>query len=296
MSILKSQNSFRGFLKEHLCFLVVSFVCYNTMPAVVHAQGTGSPTVFTEALPLSRGEYVPGSQGGFVVPKSMWCPMVLNDWGWESCDGIDKLLVATQEGLDTLLIEKPNSEGYVSFEDWESNEREEVIDDIEAHLRAGAKSQTANTGGDIRFEGWQVYPTLNKARGYMYYASRYNWDGRVTSNITAIVFDRKGYVEFGIVPENSNLSEPQVVAMINGALDSYKPAPQQSYASFVTGDKVAAVGAVGVLAGLVGVKYGKAAATGLMALAMLLLKKLWILVFLPFIWIGKLFNRKRPES
>ena len=45
--------------------------------------------------------------------------------------------------------------------------------------------------------------------------------------------------------------------------------PHAAYTSFESGDKVAAYGGLGILAAVLGVKYGKAAAAGLVAVVLL---------------------------
>ena len=95
----------------------------------------------------------------------------------------------------------------------------------------------------------------------MYYATDIGWDGDLSINVKAVVFDRRGFVTFSLVPIDLNMDESQMLTTINAVLDKYQPKSEEGYSSFVSGDKVAVVGAVGVLATLAGVKYGKGAAT-----------------------------------
>lgn len=74
--------------------------------------------------------------------------------------------------------------------------------------------------------------------------------------------------------------------------DHYKTNASQGYAEFVTGDKVAAVGAVGVLATLVGVKYSKGIAAWLFVVGLAFAKKAWFLILLPLFWLKNLFRKK----
>ena len=46
-----------------------------------------------------------------------------------------------------------------------------------------------------------------------------------------------------------------------------------------------------MLATVLGVKYGKAASAGLLAVVLILLKKAWFIVLLPFVALGGLFKR-----
>ena len=80
--------------------------------------------------------------------------------------------------------------------------------------------------------------------------------------------------------------------MVDRLLASYQPANNESYFDTQAGDKIAAVGAVGVLASLLGVKYGKTAAVGFLALAAILLKKAWFLLLLPFYFLKNMFSKK----
>ena len=92
------------------------------------------------------------------------------------------------------------------------------------------------------------------------------------------MFDRYGYTSFSIIPVDSDTKPADLEAAIGKFLSSYKPAPETSYAEYRSGDRLAAVGAVGALAAVMGVKYGKAATVGLFALAAVLFKKFFILL------------------
>ena len=80
--------------------------------------------------------------------------------------------------------------------------------------------------------------------------------------------------------------------IVAAATAAYVPKLGDSYAEFTSGDRVAGYGAVGVLATMLGVKYGKAATAGLIAAALLFLKKAWFLLLLPLFWLKNLFRRK----
>lgn len=278
-----------------MIFLVVSFLVFSSEPSIVYAQGS-DPYSFTEPLTVSRGRLMPSSQDAIKMPRDEMCDLVMTEWGWAGCDKLDAMVVFFTPKIDTLLIDKPNTSGYVKLEDWDSDEREDVISSIEDHLRASLKAQAERSGQKITFDGWRVYPTLNHAKKYMYYATDIGWNGEPSINVKAVVFDRRGFVAFSIVPVDSTMTEPQMVSIINNVLDKYKPTGQNEYTSFVSGDKVAAVGAVGVLATLAGVKYGKGAATGLFVGLMLLLKKGAFLLLVPLFWIGGWIKRLFKKS
>lgn len=287
----------RAFAKEQVCFLAVSFAVFSTEPAIVHAQaGDIAPLPFTQALNLSRGSVSPGSAEGVYLTLTDACKIAMGDWGWDSCDGLDAMIVQHLPGVDTTLIDKPNSDGFVTYEDWEGGDRDAAIAQIETELASSLKAQGEKTGQDIAFKGWRVYPTLDVANNRMVYATDSTWNGDPVINIKATVFDRRGYVVFSIVPVSDAMTELEIRNMVDATLAAYLPAPDETYTSFVSGDKVAAAGAIGVLATLVGVKYGKAAVGGIIAAALLFLKKGAFLVLLPIAWVVRKLRGKKSDA
>ncbi len=281
-------------LRENTIFLLVSFLVFSSEPAILYAQ-SDNPYAFTEPLTVSRGSLMPSSPNAEKVPHDEMCNIVTTEWGWADCDNVDTMVFFFTPEIDTLMIDKPDTSGYVELDDWETDEREEVISSIEEHLHASLEDQSKRAGMAVTFEGWRVYPTLNADKKYMYYAQDIGWDGEIAINVTAVVFDRRGYVTFSIIPADSDMNETEMVASINHVLDKYHPNAEEDYASFVTGDQVAAVGAVGVLASLVGVKYSKGAIAGIIAALTLLVKKAWFILLVPVLWIfgwaKRLFGR-----
>lgn len=282
-------------LKENLLLVLISLLVANAAPGPALAQGAPlDPAPFAVPLSLSRGELSPVRPGAYSLGPEAMCAVVTGDWGWPSCEGVEAMVAMFTPALDTLVVEEPNSDGHVRFDDWRSADRDDAIREIEGQLVASTVEQARRTGQQIFFEGWRVPPTLDEAKGVLFYAYDLNWDGVTVVNVAAIAFDRQGYVRFLLVPTSSEITETKTVAMIDEVLRHYRPWADQSYAAFVAGDRVAAAGAVGVLAASLGVRYGKGAAAGALAVALLVLKKAWILVLLPFLWVGKLIRgRKR---
>ena len=246
-----------------------------------------------ERISVSRGTINIGSNDAWILSRDEYCGAVIDDWGWSSCEHIDAMVAQNIPQVDTMWIEVPNNEGYVRFDDWDTNERDDAIKSIERQLKASVKAQGDRLGEKITFDGWRVYPTLNKEKGILYYATDLDWAGKKVTNIEAAVFDRYGYVTFNFVPVSNTLGTAEVEALILKSVEAYTPKAEVNYASFVTGDAVAAGGAIGVLAVLTGTKWGKSAAAGAMAIALMFLKKAWFLLLLPFAWLGSLFSRKK---
>ena len=113
----------------------------------------------------------------------------------------------------------------------------------------------------------------------------------------ASFLDRYGYVKFQIIPIVGSVdvdsSDAEFRKLVEEGLSMYKPNIGTSYASYKVGDKVSEYGVLGVLAALAGVKWGKAAATGIFAILLIFAKKLWWVIFIPIIYIFRGIFRKK---
>jgi hypothetical protein len=279
-------------------FLAATMLYLATLTVAAHAQSSDlAPLSFTNPLSLARGSLTSDSVNSFHVSDADACMIAKEDWGWAGCDGMDALTFFLVPGADAILFETPNSDGYVTTEDWQSSDKEEAIASIETELAAGLRAQGEQLGIPIVFDGWLVYPTLDPEKHVLYYATKSTWNGETNINVKASFFDRKGYVAFTIVTISTNPTEAEIRAMVNATIAHYQPQEGQDYASYVAGDAVSATGALGVLAALVGVKFGKAAFGGLLAAAALFLKKGgFLLLALPFAWVKKRFSRSRKAT
>ena len=212
----------KALLKENLVFLIVSFLAFSSTPALVQAQASDyTPVPFTETLTLSRGSVSPPSPNSFYLGRDDYCEITQSEWGWQSCASIDAFLLGGAPGVDTAIIEKPVSDGYVTYDDWNDADRDEEIAAIETELALSMRSQSEATGQDIHFLGWRAYPTLDQQKNYLYYATDIEWDGERLINITATIFDRRGYVTFSIVPLSSELNEAQAITTAAGIKNSW---------------------------------------------------------------------------
>lgn len=289
-----NRNTVRKHLKDHLLFLIIAFLPYYSGVAILNAQTLPEGTsFFTEPLTVSRGKINPSSPNAEVWQKSFWCDIVKKEWGWTNCEGVDAFIVGYDQLVDTMVFETPNSDGLVTFDDWKAENLGDSIAQIESSLKESLKEQSKQVGTNITFKGWRVYPTLNEEKKILYYATDIDWGGSISTNIKASIFDRRGYVTLVLIPNNSDLDGAAIERIVFDVASHYSPSPSEGYTEFVTGDKVAAAGAVGVLATLIGVKYSKGAFAGLMLILAAVLKKAWILLILPFYWLKNLFQRKK---
>lgn len=284
----------RKTFRDNLLFLVIAHVCWLSEPAIINAQNTDyNPINFTAPLDVGRGSISPIGQDAFYFNSTERCSLLVQEWGWDQneCDAVKAITVNMGQDIDTIIISAAVSDGHVGLEDW-TEDVSSKIDIITEEFKKEMRNQAKNLGETIEFVGWRLYPKVNKTNGIMYFAHMINWSGKNTLNITIVLFDRYGYVPMKVVPFEHDLSSDQIKSIVDQAVASYTPNTGSSYFEFVDGDKVASYGALSVFAGLLGVKYGKAVGTGILAVALILLKKAWFVILLPFIWLGKLFNRK----
>lgn len=282
-------------VKDNLIFILVAHACFFAEPLLVHAENANyDPQNFTQPLSVARGTIMPaGSDALYLVPEQR-CDFVVKEFGWakEGCDSIEQLIFFLTPDIDNVMFNKPATDGYVSLDDWEGGNLSEEIASIEASYREQVKAQSERMGQPISFEGWLVFPQVDRTKNILYYANILNWNGNRTINISISKFDRRGYIPIKVVPSDSNVQSGSVENIVAAATAAYVPKAGDSYAEFTSGDPVAGYGAVGVLAAMLGVKYGKAASAGLIAVALLFLKKAWFLLVLPLYWLKNLFRRK----
>jgi hypothetical protein len=259
-----------------------------TGPGVAHAWWEPwNPVPFSEPLALSRGWLEPGQPGSATLGEADACRYVTEEWGWRDCGGIEAFVIDHAPGLEILLVYEPGQRGYVRLDDWHAAGRSDAIFVIESELRETFAEQSLRIEKPIEFVRWRIYPTLNDAKNYLYFATDVLWDRAPHIIIRAAIFDRRGYVVFDIVPADRNIGAAATERLIEASLERYRSTERESYGAFRPGDHVAPLGAVGVLATLVGVPPATTTARDEMP-ATGGLGKAWLaLLVIPLVWIGR---------
>jgi len=254
-----------------------------------------------QAASVSQGVEVAGARiiasDGLLLQGEDACTFssVLN--ADEVCDITAIMFPRDGVGIDSIYYSAPEDIGHVNMDDWTEDVTSQ-IDNIWDSYVEGAKAQSKRIGFDVVPLKWVLYPTLNKAAKVMTYGILLDFGGSEVINLVSVKFTRKGYVVMEIVTDEQILAASSATydSVSVYASDSYSPAAGWRYADFKEGDKVAAIGAVGVLASVIGVKYSKGWLAGLGAMIALFAKKLWVLLLIipAAIWGGikKLVGRK----
>lgn len=220
------------------------------------------------------------ADGAFGLARADACEFsrLLN--GDEICTTSAVIFPPQDVPIHSIYYEPPENIGFVDMEDWTEGASEE-IDLIWESFVEGAKEQSARLGYHVRPVKWLLYPTLDKETQVMNYAMLFDFGGEEVVNVTSVKFKRNGYVVMKIVTDETMLAESgaSFADVAAYASRSYRPDAGLRYADFQDGDEVAAIGAVGVLAAVMGVKYAnKGTLAALAAAALLFLKKFWFLL------------------
>jgi Protein of unknown function (DUF2167) len=279
-------------LRDNIAMVLIAHACLLTGPAIARAEGYEHPINFTQPIRSERGAISPIGDSAVYFGEADTCTIAKTEWGWSSCTNIDAFVGGMGRDIDSILYDRPVSDGYVKLDDFFASGAQDEIKRMGEDLRASMNAQSQRLGKKIEFLGWRLFPKADRDRNVIYYAFNSSWDGAKQVNIKVMVLDRQGYVVMDVIPTNPDLSEVQLKGVVEKAVATYKPNPVSSYQAFQSGDKVAAYGGLGVLATVLGVKYGKPAAVGLSALLVVILKKGAAILVLPFLLLGRLFRRR----
>jgi uncharacterized membrane-anchored protein len=282
--------------KNYLFF--ITLICIALFPALNLSakEEKWNFKKFDQTLSLTRGTVSPTNSSAVYFENDEACRFAKTHWGWldASCGAIDGFLMMTAPNIDTIVIETPNNGGYVKYDDWGSSDKDENIQKIWDELKANYAEQGKRIHKKFELVRWLVYPTLVKEKNYIYYAFLQDLDGIEQPQLVASVLDREGYIKFQVVPRNltSSSSDLEFKRTIETALKIYTPNQSKSYTDYSTGDKVSEYGIFGVLAALAGIKWGKAAAAGILATLLLFAKKFWWIILLPFFYLVRKFFKR----
>lgn len=280
--------------------LLISLLVLTSMTfAAITEDNPYDASAFDNDIQLTSGSVYPNYTEALQLGEEGACKLAKELWGWTdgSCDGIDKILLLTAPTIDTIVVEVPQNIGYVEYDDWYKENKNKDIAEIVKELKLAYKEQGKRKNGEMEWIKWIVYPTLVEEKNYMYYAFLMSDEGVKSAIINAVIYDRNGYIKFQIVTYlTDSSSESEYRETVESALDLYTPNIGQRYADFTQGDDVYKFGIIGSLAALAGVSWkgkGRAAAAGIFGMILIFAKKLWWLIFIPFVVLFKKLFRKK---
>ncbi len=178
--------------------------------------------------------------------------------------------------------------GYVSDEDAENYDYQELLQTMQADISAGNKTRVEQGYEAIELVGWAEKPHYDPVGRKLYWAQELAFDGSDshTLNYNIRALGRQGVLVINFIADMDRLDDvrdasPDILNMV-----SFNPGNR--YSDFDPSvDTVAAVGIGGLIAGKALTK------TGFLAVALVFLKKFWFLALLPLVWLKNVVFKRR---
>ncbi len=175
-------------------------------------------------------------------------------------------------------------DGFVSDADAEKIDYAELLRTMKQSTDESNDSREKAGFGRIRLVGWAAQPYYDAVAKKLHWAKELEFNGRAdhTLNYAVRALGRRGVLEVNFVAEMTDL--PVIRLVIPDVLDMAQFEQGARYADYVPGaDKVAAYGIGGLIAGKLLAK------AGLLALALVFLKKAGVFIVLGLGGVGQFF-------
>ena len=217
----------------------------------------------------------------------------INQYSWWSF-GLpaekDVVMLIRGTGYDVYL--NYIDDGYVKLDDWKSVDPKNLL----SLLRETAKSnETYLKDKSLDYVNkidWIFKPTLDEKNKSVSYSYKVDWNsGQRSMESKNLILGKKGYLESAFVVSYKKDMDLKYESdfskdFVNGVVfdDGYK------HADYKSGDKIAAVGIGGLVAGSLGVKA--LAKTGILVK----LAKFWWILLAPLAFLGKFLSGKESSA
>ena len=193
-------------------------------------------------------------------------------------------------------------EGYVTIDDWKSIKPENLITEMRQTQEAW-KDQLKEEGRNYVEEiNWIYKPTFDQEKNAVYVSYEGSWNGKEgkykSMQTNSIVLGRKGYLYISFVSKITNETTKEELQQIANFAKEFTDGIEflegSKHADYKSGDKVAAIGVGGLVAGTLGVKA--LAKVGFLAKITPFLIKFWWIILAPIIAIAGMFNRQKKTA
>ena len=193
------------------------------------------------------------------------------------------MLIFDNINYDYSILINYLNEGYVTRDDWNIDPK-----DLLEEMNQTSKDNVKNIN-------WIFEPKLSE-NNYAYYSYEVLWDDGDRTIETAILsFGRKGYHNISLVKKiNENFNAKEFEEMAIEFANSIQFEEGYRYADYKSGDKTAAVGIGGLVAGTLGVKA--LAKAGVLTKLLAFAVKFWWILLAPLVLLGGLFNKKSTSG
>jgi uncharacterized membrane-anchored protein len=225
--------------------------------------------------------------------------VLVDAWGNPSAEGTIGMIFAAKtspldEGVWGLEIMWEDS-GYVSDEDAATIDYDQLLADLQEEARQESRQREREGFESVELVGWATAPRYNADTHRLYWARELKFGGTDvnTLNYNIRVLGREGVLVMNFIADIDALD--QIEAAAPAVLEVASFAPGKRYEDFDPSvDRMAGYGLAGLIAGGAGALALKK--TGLLAVALVFLKKGWVLLVAAgagiLTWIRGLFRGK----
>ena len=183
-------------------------------------------------------------------------------------------------------------EGYIKLDDWEKVNPTNFLKQMNERAKSNAEYLKKKNLDYTTKIDWIFKPTLNKENNSVSYSYKVTWNSGIeTMESKNLILGKKGHLESAFVinyREDLNFKEQSEFSkdFVNGVIfqEGFK------HSDYKPGDKIAAAGIGGLVAGSLGVKA--LAKTGVLAK----LLKFWWILLAPLAFFGKFLSGKESSS
>ena len=178
-----------------------------------------------------------------------------------------------------------NDDGYISLDDWKELDPKSLINQLRETAKKNAEYYKSQNLEYVKSIDWIFQPSLNEKFKTVSYSYKVVWsDNKITMEAKNLTLGKKGYISsVYVIPYSENLNLEKEASYAKQFANTVKFNEGYRHADYKSGDKVAAMGIGGLVAGSLGVKA--LAKAGVFAK---FLKFGWILLAPLLLFLGKL--------
>ena len=199
---------------------------------------------------------------------------------------------------ETQIVIQDFDIGYIDDDDWGDFDPAVVLSALREATEDANTERRRNGYPTLQVLGYAVEPRYDPTLDAVYWAVRVMVStGDRVINAVALKLSRDGFSSITWVGSVDQFTGRETLEV---ALAPYSFDQGARYADFRAGDAVAGVGlatlATRLITGRDAGGAGRAAATGLLAVLVAFAKKAWFLLLVPFLFIGRLFRRRKTSE
>ena len=211
---------------------------------------------------------------------------------WAYGHGTEKTMVMHIRGTGYDVFLDYRDDGYVKLDDWKNVNSNNLLSELREIAKANAIYLKEKNLDYVNKIDWIYKPTLNQENKSVSYSYKVDWNsGQQSMESKNLILGKKGYLESAFVVSYKKDMDLKYESdfskdFVNGVIfnEGFK------HSDYKPGDKIAAAGIGGLVAGSLGVKV--LAKTGLLAK----LLKFWWILLAPLAFFGKFLSGKESSS